>query len=360
LNTFGRFFRITTFGESHGPAVGVIIDGCPAGLDFDLEMLKTDLSRRRPGQSALTTDRDEPDQPQVLSGVFEGKTLGTPIAIQVLNKDQQSKDYGHLSKVYRPSHADFTWETKFGHRDHRGGGRASARETVARVAAGAVARMLLKHAQVQVWSYVSALGAIETKKPYTDFESYMVDEHITRCPDKEVAIQMEAYLLDIKQKGETAGGIITTVVTGYPAGLGSPVFNKLHADLGHAILGINACKGFEIGDGFAGATQPGSVQNDSFTTDESGKVRTRTNHSGGMQGGISNGMDIWFRAAFKPVSTLQIEQQTIDNQGNPTTVIGKGRHDPSVLPRAVPIVEAMTCLVLADHWLAGRLDRLHI
>lgn len=351
MNTFGRTFRVSTFGESHGAAIGVVIDGCPAGLLWDAELLQTDMARRRPGQSALVTQRKEDDAVELLSGVFEGRTTGSPIALLLRNADARPEDYDHLRDVFRPSHADFTWQAKFGFRDHRGGGRTSARETAARVAAGAVAKMLLREAGISVRAYVSQVGDVFLEKNYTELDLSLTESNPVRCPDPETAARMETLIRAVRKAGDTVGGVVSGVIQGCPAGLGEPVFDKMHALLGQAILSINACKGFEYGSGFSGAAMRGTQHNDLFFTDENQQVRTRTNHSGGIQGGISNGMDIYFRAAFKPVATLVQAQETIDTNGAPTTVKGKGRHDPCVLPRAVPIVEAMAALVVADLWL---------
>jgi chorismate synthase len=356
-NSFGDIFRITTFGESHGKAIGVVIDGCPAGLDLDTAAMQHQLDRRKPGQSAITTQRKESDTFEILSGVFEGKTLGSPIAIVIKNEDAQPADYEHLKDAYRPSHADYTYLVKYGIRDHRGGGRSSARETAARVIAGAIARQLLAHAGVSITAYVSSVGTIQLTKPYTQLDLTRVDTNIVRCPDEHTANDMIALIQDTRAKGDTVGGIITCVITGTPAGLGEPVFNKLHAELGKAMLSINAVHGFEYGSGFAGTRTYGSQNNDLFTSAEN-TITTTTNHSGGIQGGISNGMDIYFNVAFKPVATLMQAQHTVDTSGNDIELKGKGRHDPCVVPRAVPIVEAMAALVLADHWLKARLARL--
>lgn len=356
-NSFGQFFRITTFGESHGPAIGVVIDGCPAGLDFDLAFIQQQMDRRRPGQSALTTDRNEADRVEVLSGVFDGKTTGTPIAMLLRNADQRSKDYDALKEVYRPSHADYTYEARYGFRDHRGGGRSSARETAARVAAGALAQLLLRTAGVQVQAYVSAVGPIVLQKVASELDLSLVDSHAVRCPDPSTANAMEALIAQLKAEGDSVGGVISCVASGVPAGWGEPVFDKLEADLAKAMLSINAVKGFEVGSGFAASKGRGSAFNDAFVL-EDGKVRTRTNHSGGIQGGISNGEDITFRVGFKPVATIAQKQQTLTRSGEATELQAQGRHDPCVVPRAVPIVEAMTALVLADHMLRARVARM--
>jgi chorismate synthase len=357
-NTFGVLFRITTFGESHGAGIGVVIDGCPAGVAVEAAHIQTALDRRRPGQSDLTTPRKESDTVQIQSGLFEGLTTGTPISLFIPNADQRSDDYSHIARAYRPSHADYTYDAKYGRRDHRGGGRSSARETAARVAAGAVAARLLAHFGVEIAAYVSAVGEVEVPLAYEELDLSLIDTNPVRCPHPETAARMEARIREAQAAHDTVGGIITGVARHVPAGLGEPVFDKLPAVLGHALLSINAVKGFEFGSGFAGTRLPGSVHNDEFYTDETGAVRTRTNHSGGSQGGISNGQDIYFRVAFKPVATLLQPQQTINDQGEAITLVGRGRHDPCVLPRAVPIVEAMTQLVLADLLLRARGNRL--
>lgn len=355
-NSFGQLFRISTFGESHGPALGVIIDGCPAGLTIDPEFIQAELDRRRPGQSSIVTQRKESDTFEILSGVYEGVSQGTPIALLIRNEDQKSKDYEHIKASYRPSHADFTYDAKYGSRDHRGGGRSSARETAARVAAAAIAKLLLKHAGITVQAYVSQVGELKLDKPYTELDLAQTDSNIVRCPDAETAEKMIDLIKEVRKDGDTIGGLVSCVITGVPAGLGEPVFDKLHADLGKAMLSINACKGFEYGSGFAGTALRGSAHNDEFFNDN-GVIRTRTNHSGGIQGGISNGMDIYFHVAFKPVATIMHDQHSVDAEGHEATVSGKGRHDPCVLPRAVPIVEAMAALVLADHWLRNKTSR---
>lgn len=353
-NSFGEIFRITTFGESHGAAIGVVIDGCPAGLEIDMDFIQQELDRRKPGQSAITTQRKESDTFHILSGVFEGKTLGSPLAITIQNEDQQPEDYTHLKDSYRPSHADYTYDMKYGHRDYRGGGRASARETAARVIAGAIAKQLLKKVGIEITAYVSGVGTIQLQKDYTQLDLSQIETNMVRCPDEETAKQMIELIQETKAKGDTLGGIITCVVKNTPAGLGEPVFDKLHADLAKAMLSINAVHGFEYGSGFAGTMQYGSQHNDAFTKNETDEVVTATNQSGGIQGGISNGMNIYFRIAFKPVATLMQTQTTLDTDGNTTELKGKGRHDPCVVPRAVPIVEAMTALVLADHYLRAK------
>lgn len=353
-NTFGQAFRITTFGESHGLAIGVIIDGCPAGLEIDLEFIQSELDKRKPGQSKITTQRKESDTVQILSGVFEGKSTGTPIAMLIPNEDQRSKDYSHNTDTFRPSHADFTYQTKYGIRDHRGGGRSSARETAARVAAGAIAKLLLQTQGIEILASVTSVGkmnAPETKIENAKDFIRIREENIVRCADPETAAKMIDYIDDVRKKGDTVGGKISCTILNCPVGLGEPVFDKLHADLGKAMLSINAVHGFEYGSGFAGSEMLGSEHNDIFRKDENGSIQTLTNNSGGIQGGISNGMPITFKVAFKPVATIMQNQETIDAEGNAAEIKGKGRHDPCVVPRAVPIVEAMAALVLADLWL---------
>ena len=352
-NIFGHTFRITTFGESHGEAIGVIIDGCPAGIPVDEEFVQTELSRRRPGQSRIVTQRKESDTARILSGVFEEHTTGTPISLVIFNADARSKDYSHIADKFRPSHADFTYHTKYGRRDYRGGGRSSARETAARVAAGAFAKMLLKQIGVSITAYVSQVGALAVPLSYRELDLSRVESNPVRCPDATWAKKMEDHIVEVRKAGDTIGGVVSCVASGVPAGLGEPAFDKLHADLGKAMLSINACKGFEYGSGFAGVAMRGSRHNDIFEQ-EDGTVTTRSNHSGGVQGGISNGMDIYFRTAFKPVATIVPEQESVNEAGESVTVVGKGRHDPCVVPRAVPIVEAMAALVLADHYLRNR------
>ncbi|MCB0609014.1 MAG: chorismate synthase [Lewinella sp.] len=353
---FGSAFRVTTFGESHGTAIGVIIDGCPAGLAIDEAFIQSELDRRRPGQSAIVTQRKESDEAKVLSGIFEGRSTGMPIAMVIYNEDARSKDYSHIAGVFRPSHADFTFQSKYGIRDYRGGGRSSARETAARVAAGAVAKLLLRKEGIDIQAYVSQVGALTLDKPLSELDLSLTESNPVRCPDPTAAAAMEELIREVRKAGDTIGGVVSCVIRGVPAGLGEPVFDKLHADLGKAVLSINACKGFEYGSGFAGVTMRGSAHNDPFYND-GGRIKTSTNHSGGIQGGISNGMDICFRAAFKPVATIVPEQNSVNQAGEPATVVGKGRHDPCVLPRAVPIVEAMAAVTLADHWLRQRMSR---
>lgn len=351
MNTFGELFRLTTFGESHGPGVGGVIDGMPPGVEVDLDFIQHELDRRRPGQSALTTARKEGDKVEILSGVFEGKTTGCPIGFLVRNENQHSNDYDNLRNLFRPSHADFTYFKKYGLRDHRGGGRTSARETIARVVGGAFAKLALRRLGISITAYTSQVGHIALSGTYADLDLSLVESNPVRCPDEKVAAEMAKLIAEVKAEGDTIGGIITCVVKGCPPGLGEPVFGKLHARLGAAMLSINAVKGFEYGAGFAGVTQRGSEQNDVFVRRSDGSIGTLTNRSGGIQGGISNGEDIYFRVAFKPVATLLREQQTVDIAGNAVSVKARGRHDPCVLPRAVPIVEAMTSMVLLDSYM---------
>jgi len=356
-NTFGKAFKVTTFGESHGTAIGAIIDGCPAGLKIDLDFIQNEMARRRPGQSSIVTQRKESDQVELLSGVFEGITTGTPIGILIKNKDARSKDYSHISEKFRPSHADFTFTEKYGIRDYRGGGRSSARETACRVAAGAIAKLFLAHYEIKIDAYVSQVGSIILDKKVEKIDLSKIESNIVRCPDAQVAAEMETFIKKIKKEGDTVGGTVSCVVKNCPTGLGEPVFDKLHADLAKAIISINACKGFEIGSGFDAPAMKGSEHNDIF--EKNGvKIITKTNFSGGIQGGISNGMPIYFKAAFKPVATIIPEQMSVNKKGETVTLAGKGRHDPCVVPRAVPIVEAMTALVLADHLLRRRGNKL--
>lgn len=347
-NTFGNIFSITTFGESHGAAIGGVIDGCPAGLEIDLESIQNELDRRRPGQSAIVTQRKEPDLVEIYSGIFEGKTTGTPIGFVIRNTNQKSKDYSHIKDSYRPSHADYVYDKKYGIRDYRGGGRSSARETASRVVAGAIAKQFLK--DISFNAYVSQVGGITLNKSYQDLDLTLTESNPVRCPDPKTAQRMEKHIKAIRKEGDTIGGIISCVISNVPVGLGEPVFDKLHAQLGKAMLSINAVKGFEYGSGFKGIEMKGSEHNDQFNPDGT----TKTNHSGGVQGGISNGMDIYFNVAFKPVATLLQGYDTIDKEGNKVQAQGKGRHDPCVVPRAVPIVEAMAALVLADFVLINR------
>ncbi len=356
-NTFGKIFTLTSFGESHGPGIGGVIDGFPAGISIDLVFIQQELNRRRPGQSKITTDRKEADQVEFLSGIFEGKSTGCPIAFLVRNTNQHSDDYENLRGLFRPSHADFTYTQKYGIRDHRGGGRSSARETISRCVGGALAKLALKQLGISIQAYTSQVGSIALENDYKRYDLNLIETNAVRCPDPQKAREMEEYIASVKAAGDTIGGIITCVVKGCPVGLGEPSFGKLHAALGHAMLTINAVKGFEYGEGFAGVTQRGSEQNDIFFNDE-GCINTRTNHSGGIQGGISNGQDIYFRVVFKPVATLLKEQSTVNEKGEDTTVKTRGRHDPCVLPRAVPIVEAMTAMTLLDYYLMNKCTRL--
>lgn len=356
-NTFGNLFRLTTFGESHGKAVGGIIDGFPAGIDIDLEFIQNELARRRPGQSRITTDRKEPDEVELLSGVFEGKSTGTPIAFEVRNTNQHSKDYDNMRQLFRPSHADFTYYNKYGVRDHRGGGRSSARITIARCVGGALAKLALRQLGISVTAYTSQVGDIKLEKDYHLYDLDTIEDNPVRCPDQAKAKQMEELIAGVKAQGDTVGGIITCVIKGCPVGLGEPEFGKLHAALGGAMLSINAVKGFEYGEGFDCATAKGSELNDVFIN-QNGKISTSTNHSGGIQGGISNGQDIYFRVAFKPVATLLMKQNTVTIEGIPTELNARGRHDPCVLPRAVPIVEAMAAMVILDNYLLNMTTKL--
>jgi len=351
-NVYGTLFKISTFGESHGPAIGVVIDGCPPGLTIDEAFIQSELDRRKPGQSKITTQRKEDDVFKILSGVFEGKSTGTPIALVIENQDQRSKDYSHIAETFRPSHADYTYEAKYGVRDYRGGGRSSARETAARVAAGAIAKLLLKKHNVAINAFVSQVGDLAAPH-YTTLDLSKTEDNIVRCPDPSTAERMIALIDQVRLDRDTIGGVVTCVIKNTPVGLGEPVFDKLHAELGKAMLGINAVKGFEYGSGFEGVKLRGSQHNDEFYND-GGRIRTKTNFSGGIQGGISNGEDIYFNVAFKPVATIMQDQSTVDKHGNETTVSGKGRHDPCVVPRAVPIVEAMAALVLADFLLRDK------
>ena len=349
-NTFGNIFTLTTFGESHGVAVGGVVDGMPAGIAIDMEFIQNELNRRRPGQSKITTSRAEPDKVEFFSGVFEGKSTGTPIGFAVYNTNQHSKDYDNMRDLFRPSHADFTYYTKYGLRDHRGGGRSSARITIARCVAGALAKLVLRKLNISVRAYTSQVGDIALDHDYRQYDLNTTEDNIVRCPDQEMATRMAALIAQVKAEGDTIGGVITCVIQGCPVGLGEPEFSKLHAQLGAAMLGINAVKGFEYGMGFAGVGQRGSTMNDAFVSHH-GQISTVTNHSGGIQGGISNGEDIYFRVAFKPVATLLMPQQTVDIQGHSATIDVRGRHDPCVLPRAVPVVEAMAAMVILDNYL---------
>lgn len=350
-NTIGHIFTLTTFGESHGAAIGGVVDGLPSGIEIDLAFIQSELDRRRPGQSRLTTSRNEADHVELLSGVFEGKSTGCPIGFIVRNTNQHSSDYDNLRDLFRPSHADYTYYKKYGIRDHRGGGRSSARETIARVVGGALAKLALRELWgIDIKAYTSQVGTICLDKSYKELDLSQIESNDVRCPDEATAKQMEELILDVKKDGDTIGGVITCVITGCPAGVGEPAFDKLHAALGASMLSINAVKGFEYGCGFSGVSQRGSEQNDLFIHKD-GEIRTASNRSGGIQGGISNGEDIYFRVAFKPVATLLRPQSTVDIHGNPTVVHPKGRHDPCVLPRAVPVVEAMAAITMLDYCL---------
>lgn len=348
-NVFGNLFRLSTFGESHGEALGGVIDGCLPGVTIDLEAVQHEMNRRKPGQSAIVTQRKEPDEVRILSGIFEGKTTGTPIGFIIENTNQKSHDYSHIKDSYRPSHADYVYDQKYGFRDYRGGGRSSARETACRVVAGAIAKQMLP--EIKVNAFVSSVGDIFMEKPYQAVDFNLIESNPVRCPDPESAAKMEAYIKEIRKQGDTVGGTVTCVIQNVPVGLGEPVFDKLHAELGKAMLSINAVKGFEYGSGFCGAKMKGSEHNDLYNPDGT----TKTNLSGGIQGGISNGMDIYFRVAFKPVATIMQNQETIDKDGNIVEMHGKGRHDPCVVPRAVPIVEAMAAMVIADYYLINKM-----
>ncbi len=359
-NTFGKIFRLTSFGESHGKAIGGVITGCPSGVKIDVEFIQNELRRRKPGQSQITTPRNEGDEVEFLSGIFEGVTLGTPIGFIVPNKDSKSKDYSRIKNIYRPSHADYTYQQKYGIKDYRGGGRSSARETIARVAAGAIAKLILKQNGIAIHAYTSQVGNIALNKPYHQLNLSKTEDNIIRCPDQETAIKMIKRIEEVRDKGDTIGGIITCIARNVPAGLGEPVFDKLHARLVTAMLSINAVKGFEYGSGFQSVNMLGSEHNDRFYTEtdpvtREKKLRTKTNYSGGIQGGISNGEDIYFKTVFKPVATIMQEQKSVDIEKQETVLHPKGRHDPCVLPRAVPIVEAMTALVLVDFYLLNNL-----
>lgn len=356
-NSFGNIFRLTSFGESHGPAVGGVIDGFPAGIEIDEEFVQSELNRRRPGQSLLTTPRKENDRVEFLSGIFEGKSTGCPIGFIIRNQNQHSNDYDNIRNVFRPSHADYTYTQKYGLRDHAGGGRSSARETIARCVAGALAKLALKQLGVQIYAYTSQVGDIALSQDYKHYDPALIEQNNVRCPDPEIAARMAKKIEEVKAEGNTIGGIITGVIKGCPVGLGEPVFGKLHAALGQAMLSINAVKGFEYGRGFAGVSQTGKMQNDLFFNDN-GRINTRTNNSGGIQGGISNGQDIYFRVAFKPVATLLMEQETVTVNGEDTVLKARGRHDACVLPRAVPIVESMAAMVILDYYLLNKTTRL--
>ena len=352
-NTFGHLFTLTTFGESHGEAIGGVVDGMPPGIEIDLDFIQQELNRRRPGQSNITTSRQEADRVELLSGVFEGRTTGCPIGFIVRNQNQHSQDYENLRNVFRPSHADFTYHTKYGTRDHRGGGRSSARITISRVVGGALAKLVLRQKGITIQAYTSQVGNIALNRDYHQYDLELTESNAVRCPDPAKAQEMEQLIAQVKAEGDTIGGIITCVIKGCPAGLGEPEFDKLHSALGAAMLSINAVKGFEYGEGFNGVTARGSEQNDVFASD-CGRITTLSNHSGGIQGGISNDQDIYFRVAFKPVATLLREQQTVDTEGNETTLNVRGRHDPCVLPRAVPVVEAMAAMTILDYFLLNK------
>lgn len=356
MNTFGNIFRLTSYGESHGKAIGGVIDGCPSGIEVDMDFIQNELNRRRPGQSTITTPRKEADEVEFLSGIYDGKTTGTPIGFVIWNNNQHSTDYDNLKDIYRPSHADYTYQIKYGIRDHRGGGRSSARETIARCVAGALAKLALKQLNIEIVAYTSQVGEIKLEKSYAEYDLSEIESTPVRCPDKEKAEEMISLIQEVKSKGDTIGGVITCVIKGVPAGLGQPVFNKLHAALGNSMLTINAVKGFEYGDGFD-VKQRGSEVNDIFYSNN-GNVDTRTNHSGGIQGGISNGQEIYFRVAFKPVATVLMNQETINKDIESTTLKARGRHDPCVLPRAVPIVEAMAAMTILDYYLLNKTTRL--
>jgi len=357
FNSFGNIFRLTSFGESHGKGIGGVIDGYPSGIKIDMEFIQNELRRRRPGQSKITTDREEPDEVEFFSGIFEGKSTGCPIGFIVWNKNQHSSDYDNMRNIYRPSHADYTYNIKYGIRDHRGGGRSSARETISRCVGGALAKIALKQIGISIHAFTSQVGPIKIDEDYSKFDFSQIETNIVRCPDTEKAKEMESFISDIKAKGDTIGGVITCVVKGCPIGLGQPVFGKLHAALGNAMLSINAVKAFEYGDGFKGLKEKGSEQNDVFYNHD-GVIETRTNHSGGIQGGISNGQDIYFRVAFKPVATILMEQHTVNISGIDDSLKAKGRHDPCVLPRAVPIVESMAAMTLLDYYLIDKTTQL--
>lgn len=356
-NSIGTLFRLTTFGESHGVAMGGVIDGCPAGLVIDFDFIQAELKRRRPGQSKIVTQRKEDDQVEFLSGIFEGKATGTPIGFVVKNEDQRSKDYGHIADAYRPSHADYTYDAKYGIRDYNGGGRSSARETVARVVAGGIAKLILKHYGITIHAYTSQVGNIILEKNYSELDLNNIDENIIRCPDTSVADKMIELVESVRKLGDTIGGVITCVIQHLPVGIGEPVFDKLHADLAKAMLSINAAKGFEYGSGFAGVAMKGSEHNDIYVP-KGNVTGTLTNHSGGIQGGISNGENIYFRVAFKPVATILQKQNTVNSKNEIVEIMGKGRHDPCVLPRAVPIVEAMAAIIIVDHLLRNKTTKI--
>jgi chorismate synthase len=356
MNSIGNILRLTTFGESHGVAVGGVLDGYPAGVLIDEEFIRSEMKRRRPGQSAITTSRNEADEVQFLSGIFEGRSTGAPIAFTIMNNNNRSADYGNLREAFRPSHADYVYDCKYGVRDHRGGGRSSARETAVRVCAGALAKLALRRLGINITAYTSQVGELALAADYTAYDLSLAESNAVRCPDVAVASEMERLILDVKRAGDTIGGVVTCVIKGAPVGLGEPLYGKLSASLASAMMSINAAKGFDYGNGFAAATGRGSQQNDIFYNND-GNIATRTNNSGGIQGGISNGNDIYFRVAFKPVATLLMEQHTVTKGGEDTVLLARGRHDPCVVPRAVPVVEAMAALVLLDHCLLDRAAR---
>ncbi len=355
MNTFGNIFRLTSYGESHGAAIGGVIDGCPAGIEVDMDFIQSELNRRRPGQSKITTPRKEADEVEFLSGIYDGKTTGTPIGFIIRNNNQHSSDYDNLKDIYRPSHADYTYSQKYGIRDHRGGGRSSARETIARCVGGALAKLALKKLNIKITAYTSQVGEIKLEKLYNEYDLSEIESTPVRCPDLQKASEMISLIEEVKSKGDTIGGVITCVIKGTPAGLGEPVFGKLHAALGSAMLGINAVKGFEYGDGFDVAHR-GSEVNDVFYNNN-GTISTQTNHSGGIQGGISNGQDIYFRVAFKPVATILMQQETVNKDGEHADLKARGRHDACVLPRAVPIVEAMAAMTILDYYLLSKMNK---
>lgn len=358
MNSFGHIFKLTSFGESHGKGVGGVVDGMPAGIEIDLGFIQSELNRRRPGQSSITTPRKEGDRVEFLSGIFEGRSTGTPIGFVVYNENQHSSDYDNLKEVYRPSHADYTYQQKYGWRDYRGGGRSSARETISRCVAGALAKLALRVLAVDIRAYTSQVGPLKLNDDYKQYDLNRIESNIVRCPDMDMAEKMIELIAEVRADGDTIGGVITCVITSAPVGLGDPVFDKLHADLGAAMLSINAAKGFEYGMGFEGVQYRGSQMNDVFTRDPEGNITTMTNSSGGIQGGISNGQDIYFRVAFKPIATILRDIRTLDYAGNEIDLKAKGRHDPCVLPRAVPIVEAMAAMVLLDHYLLNKTKKI--
>lgn len=355
MNTTGRIYRLTTFGESHGPAIGGIIDGIPAGMEIDMARVQAELDRRRPGTSAITTSRNESDKVEILSGIFEGKTTGTPVGFMIRNENQRSADYEQLRHAFRPGHADFTYTAKYGIRDFAGGGRASARETACRVVGGAFARQILEIYGIKIFAYTSRIGEIEIGQTWCDIDPLVIDSNPVRCPEPDTAARMEELIRSVKAEGDTVGGIVTGIITGVPAGLGEPLYGKLSARLAAAMMSINAAKGFDYGDGFDSASMRGSMMVDPFTVDDAGNIVTTANHSGGIQGGISNGAPIYFRVAFKPVATLMRELESIDENGNKVVLKPRGRHDPCVVPRAVPVVEAMAAMEILDAWLLAKM-----